>query len=69
MPMFAWGLDEIAEGVGLIYVFIIGLLVLLVKLERGLDRGAETPHPARPSSSAASGLRRRQHGAIRSSPG
>jgi hypothetical protein len=38
MPMFAWGLDEIAESVVLIYVFIIGLLVLLVNLERGLYR-------------------------------
>ena len=40
--MFAWGLDEIAEGVGVIYVFIIGLLVLLVKLEQGLP---EAPKP------------------------
>jgi hypothetical protein len=38
MPMFAWGLDEIAESVALIYVFIIGLVVLLVNLERGLYR-------------------------------
>ena len=42
MPLFAWGLDEIAEGVGLIYLFIIGLLVLLVKLEQGIT---ETPRP------------------------
>ena len=40
--MFAWGLDEIAEGVGLIYVFIVGLFVLLVNLERGLT---EAPRP------------------------
>jgi hypothetical protein len=40
--MFAWGADEIAEGVALIYVVIIGLLILLVNLERSLD---ETPRP------------------------
>jgi hypothetical protein len=42
MPMFAWGLDEIAGGVGLIYVIVVGLLLLLVKMEEGLDK------PARP---------------------
>ena len=59
MPMFAWGLDEIAEGVGVIYVFeVIGLLVLLVKLEQGL---AEAPKPrtrARPPAQPPVGQRR-----------
>ncbi len=37
MALFAWGLDEIAETIGLFYVLIVGLLILLVALERNLD--------------------------------
>jgi len=37
MALFAWGLDEIAEAIGLFYVFIVGLLIALVALERNLD--------------------------------
>jgi hypothetical protein len=40
MPLFAWGFDEIAEGVGLIYVVIVGMLILLVRLEQSLDQPA-----------------------------
>jgi hypothetical protein len=53
MPMFAWGLDEIAEGVGLIYVVIVGMLVLLVKLEQSLDL------PTRPRTRLARQISRR----------
>jgi hypothetical protein len=42
MPMFAWGLDEILEAIGLFYVLIVALLILLVRLERGLT---EVPKP------------------------
>ena len=36
MPMFAWGLDEALEAIGLIYVLLVGLFILLVALEQGL---------------------------------
>jgi hypothetical protein len=42
MPMFAWGLDEVLEAIGLFYALIVGLLVLLVSMERGLT---EAPRP------------------------
>jgi hypothetical protein len=42
MPMFAWGLDEVLEAIGLFYAIIVGLLVLLVSMERGLT---EVPRP------------------------
>ena len=37
MALFAWGLDEIAEAIGLFYVLIVGLLIALVAMERNLD--------------------------------
>ena len=37
MVLFAWGLDEIAEAIGLFYVFIVALLIALVAMERNLD--------------------------------
>jgi hypothetical protein len=43
MPMFAWGLDEVLEAIGLFYVLIVALLILLVRLERGLTE-APKPH-------------------------
>jgi hypothetical protein len=43
MPMFAWGLDEVVEGIGLFYALLVGLLVLLVTMERGLPE-APKPH-------------------------
>jgi hypothetical protein len=36
MPMYAWGLDEALEAIGLIYVLLVGLFILLVALEQGL---------------------------------
>jgi hypothetical protein len=42
MPMFAWGLDEVLEAIGLFYALLIGLLMLLVSMERGLT---EPPKP------------------------
>jgi hypothetical protein len=32
MALFAWGLDEIAEAIGLFYVLIVGLLIALVAM-------------------------------------
>jgi hypothetical protein len=43
MPMFAWGLDEVLEAIGLFYAVMVGLLVLLVSMERGLTEGPK-PH-------------------------
>ena len=40
--MFAWGLDEVLEAIGLFYVLLVGLLIVLVSLERGLT---EVPKP------------------------
>ena len=37
MVLFAWGLDEIAEAIGLFYVLIVALLIALVAMERNLD--------------------------------
>jgi hypothetical protein len=37
MALFAWGLDEIAETIGLLYAIIVGLLIALVAMERNLD--------------------------------
>jgi hypothetical protein len=42
MPMFAWGLDEVLEVIGLFYALLVGLLILLVTMERGLP---EAPQP------------------------
>jgi hypothetical protein len=41
--MFAWGLDEVLETIGLFYALLVGLLMLLVTMERGLT-DAPTPH-------------------------
>jgi hypothetical protein len=43
MPMFAWGLDEVLEAIGLFYALLVGLLMLLVSMERGLTE-APKPH-------------------------
>jgi hypothetical protein len=43
MPMFAWGLDEALEAIGLFYAVLVGLLMLLVSLERGITE-PPTPH-------------------------
>jgi hypothetical protein len=42
MPMFAWGLDEVLEAIGLFYALLVGLLMLLVTMERSLT---EAPKP------------------------
>lgn len=42
--MFAWGLDEAFEAIGLFYTLLVGLLMLLVTMERGLT---EPPKPHR----------------------
>lgn len=36
MLLVIWGADEIFEAIGGIYVLVVGLVVLLVKLERNL---------------------------------
>lgn len=43
MVLFAWGLDEIAETIGLFYALIVGLLIVLVAMERSLTDGPK-PH-------------------------
>lgn len=43
MALFAWGLDEVAEAIGLFYVFIVGLLIALVALERNIDAEPKAP--------------------------
>jgi hypothetical protein len=43
MPMFAWGVDEVLEAIGLFYALLVGLLLLLVSMERGLTE-APKPH-------------------------
>lgn len=36
MLLVVWGVDEILEAIGAIYVIIVGLVFLLVRLERNL---------------------------------
>ncbi len=54
MVLVAWGLDEIIEAVGGIYALIIGILLVLVALERNLYAD-----PSHPSKEATSGHRSR----------
>lgn len=42
MPLVVWGLDEVFEAVGAVHLLIIGLLIVLVLLERGLTADSPT---------------------------
>jgi hypothetical protein len=59
MPLVVWGVDEVLEAIGAIYVIVIGLVFLLVRLER--DLYADPSQSAKPGRSGRKTSRSDNH--------